>query len=201
VWPVQQQFSRSVGLSGLNDDSQQRAAKLHADPHRQHATARFLSLAKCLTIHRCLTSPTSRRTIKCLTKVNTMQQRLQFRLKKDGAKVPLSRLLSLLRALTLDQARAKYSTSSSAVAPAPSLPAQTRRGALEEHRSIKPSTYGVIFMGTPHQGGSGIVLGRLFVNVASMFTAADDRLLRHLERGSEWQQQQLGQYGPVSGTL
>jgi hypothetical protein len=37
------------------------------------------------------------------------------------------------------------------------------------------------------------------VNVASVFVAADDRLLQHLERDSEWLQQQLGQYGPISG--
>lgn len=54
-------------------------------------------------------------------------------------------------------------------------------------------------MGTPHQGGNGVQLGRLLVNVASLFVAADDRLLRHLERDSEWLQQQLGQYGPISG--
>jgi hypothetical protein len=56
-----------------------------------------------------------------------------------------------------------------------------------------------MFMGTPHQGGSGVALGRLLVNVASVFVAADDRLLRHLERDSEWLQQQLGQYAPISG--
>jgi len=54
-------------------------------------------------------------------------------------------------------------------------------------------------MGTPHHGGNGVALGRLLVNVASVFVAADDRLLRHLERDSEWLQQQLGQYGPISG--
>ena len=54
-------------------------------------------------------------------------------------------------------------------------------------------------MGTPHQGGSGVQLGKLIVNIASMFMAADDRVLKHLERDSEWLQQQLGQYGPISG--
>jgi hypothetical protein len=44
-----------------------------------------------------------------------------------------------------------------------------------------------------------VALGRLMVNVASVFMAADDRLLQHLERDSEWLQQQLGQYGPISG--
>ena len=54
-------------------------------------------------------------------------------------------------------------------------------------------------MGTPHQGGSGVALSKLMVNVASVFVKADDRLLQHLERDSEWLQQQLGQYGPISG--
>ncbi|KAF7502399.1 hypothetical protein GJ744_005851 [Endocarpon pusillum] len=67
-----------------------------------------------------------------------------------------------------------------------------RAGALKEHRSIKVSTYGIIFMGNPHQGGSGVQLGKLMVNIASVFVAADDQLVKHLERDSEWFQQQLG---------
>ncbi|KAF2198403.1 hypothetical protein GQ43DRAFT_163670 [Delitschia confertaspora ATCC 74209] len=74
-----------------------------------------------------------------------------------------------------------------------------RKGALEDHRSIKTSTYGIVFMGTPHQGGSGVQLGKILVNVASVFVAVDDRLMKHLERDSEWLQQQLGQYQPISG--
>ena len=54
-------------------------------------------------------------------------------------------------------------------------------------------------MGTPHQGSSGVQLGKLMMNIASLFVAADNRLLQHLERDSEWLQQQLGQYGPISG--
>lgn len=53
-------------------------------------------------------------------------------------------------------------------------------------------------MGTPHQGGNGVELGRVLANIASLVVAADDRLLRHLERDSEWLQQQLGQYAPIS---
>ncbi|KAI6080132.1 hypothetical protein F4821DRAFT_266190, partial [Hypoxylon rubiginosum] len=73
-----------------------------------------------------------------------------------------------------------------------------RQGAQYEHRSVKTSTYGILFMGTPHQGGNGVQLGRALVNIASIFVAADDRILKHLERDSEWLQQQLGQYGPIS---
>lgn len=53
-------------------------------------------------------------------------------------------------------------------------------------------------MGTPHQGGNGVQLGQLLVNIASVFVAADNHILQHLERDSEWLQQQLGQYGPIS---
>jgi len=69
---------------------------------------------------------------------------------------------------------------------------------LEEHRSIKLSTYGIFFMGTPHQGGSGVHLGELMLKVASIFVTADDKILKHLERDSEWLQQQLSQYGPIN---
>lgn len=70
---------------------------------------------------------------------------------------------------------------------------------MEEHRSIKTSTYGIMFIGTPHQGGSGVQLGKLLVNIASVVMATNDRLMKHLERDSEWLQQQLSQYGPISG--
>ena len=53
-------------------------------------------------------------------------------------------------------------------------------------------------MGTPHQGGSGVGFGRTMVNIASIFVPADDKILRHLERDSEWLRQQLGQYSPIS---
>ncbi|SLM38232.1 nb-arc and tpr domain protein, partial [Lasallia pustulata] len=53
-------------------------------------------------------------------------------------------------------------------------------------------------MGTPHQGGSGVHLGELMLKVASIFVTADDKILKHLERDSEWLQQQLGQYAPIS---
>lgn len=61
-----------------------------------------------------------------------------------------------------------------------------RRGALEEHHAMKLSSYGIIFMDTTHQGGSGVALSRLMVNVASVFVAANSGLLLHLERDSEW---------------
>jgi hypothetical protein len=73
-----------------------------------------------------------------------------------------------------------------------------REGALEEHRSIAISTYGIFFMGTPHQGGNGVALGKALINIASIFVKADDKILKHLERDSELLQQQLGQFATIS---
>jgi hypothetical protein len=49
------------------------------------------------------------------------------------------------------------------------------------HRLVKLSTYSISLMGTLHQG-------RLMVNVASVFVKADDQLLQHPQRDSEWLQ-------------
>ena len=64
-------------------------------------------------------------------------------------------------------------------------------------RQLQAPQYGILFMGTPHQGGSGVHL--LMLNVASIFVTTNDRILQHLKRDSEWLQQQLGQYAPISG--
>ena len=43
-----------------------------------------------------------------------------------------------------------------------------------------------------------MLLGELMLNVASIFMTADEKILKHLEQDSEWLQQQLGQYAPMS---
>ncbi|KAF7502238.1 hypothetical protein GJ744_006309 [Endocarpon pusillum] len=73
-----------------------------------------------------------------------------------------------------------------------------RKGNLEKHQQIKLSTYGIFFMGTPHQGGNGVRLGRLVLNIASVFVKTDDRILKHLKHNSEWLQQLQDQYNSIS---
>lgn len=73
-----------------------------------------------------------------------------------------------------------------------------REGALKEHRSIKLSIYGILFMGTPHQGGGGVNLGEVVLNVASILISTNNRILQHLKRDSEWLQQHLAQYALIS---
>jgi hypothetical protein len=73
-----------------------------------------------------------------------------------------------------------------------------RKGALEEHRSIKLSTYGILFMGSPSQGAVGVQLGEIVLRIASIFMTTNNKVVKHIERDSEWLQQQLRQYAPIS---
>lgn len=75
----------------------------------------------------------------------------------------------------------------------------TRQGALEEQREIKISTYGMFTYGNPALRWHGVHLGELMLNLASIFVTTNDRIPKNLERDSEWLQQQLGQYAPISG--
>lgn len=75
---------------------------------------------------------------------------------------------------------------------------RVREGNLEEQRSIKLSTYGVIFMGTPHQGGQGVTMGKVLLNMAKVQGHTNDNLLKHLEEHSELLQQQLSEFTSIS---
>lgn len=73
-----------------------------------------------------------------------------------------------------------------------------RKDALEDHRLIKVSTYGIIFMGTPHQGCDGATLGKIFLDMASIFVSTNDRILRNLQKDSELLQSHMTLYNPIS---
>lgn len=69
---------------------------------------------------------------------------------------------------------------------------RVREGILEEQRSIKLSTYSIIFMGTPHQGGQGLL------HIAKMQGYTSDNLLEYLEGHSELLQQQTSEFTSIS---
>ena len=68
----------------------------------------------------------------------------------------------------------------------------------EHLKAIKLSTYGILFFGTPHQGGNYVSWGKLLVNVAPICRHTSSDLLEHLEKDSEWLETQLEQYKPIS---
>ena len=53
-------------------------------------------------------------------------------------------------------------------------------------------------MGTPHQGGEGVTLGKLATRLASIFTNTNEEILKHLEKNSEWLENQQTLFLPIS---
>ena len=69
---------------------------------------------------------------------------------------------------------------------------------LPDRRYIKVSTYGILFMGTPHQGGEGVTWGILAMNIASIFAKTNKEILKHLAKNSEWLESQQALFLPIS---
>src|SRR5579862_7461412 len=70
---------------------------------------------------------------------------------------------------------------------------------IDKHKAVKLSTYGIIFLGTPHQGGEGVALGTRLVDVASIFFHTNKNLLSQLKKESEKIQDQLLNYRGIQG--
>ena len=69
---------------------------------------------------------------------------------------------------------------------------------LPDRRYIKVSTYGILFVGTPHQGAEGVTWGILARNLASIFTNTNGQILEHLAKNSEWLEYQQTLFLPIS---
>ena len=69
---------------------------------------------------------------------------------------------------------------------------------LPDRGYIRVSTYGILFMGTPHQGGEGVSWGILARNLASVFANTNREILEHLAKNSEWLEYQQALFLPIS---
>ena len=69
---------------------------------------------------------------------------------------------------------------------------------LPDRRYIKVSTYGILFMGAPHQGAEGVTWGMLARNLASIFTNTNGQILEHLAKNSKWLEYQQTLFLPIS---
>ncbi|KAF8526828.1 hypothetical protein BU17DRAFT_82243 [Hysterangium stoloniferum] len=79
---------------------------------------------------------------------------------------------------------------------------QAHKGHLVEHKWIALSTYGILFLGTPHQGTPAITNpANELLKLASLSSRTNNVLLKHLISNSEWLQQQLSSYNAISGNF
>ena len=70
---------------------------------------------------------------------------------------------------------------------------------VSHHKAIELSTYGIIFLGTPHQGTDGVDLAMLLLQIQSFYSKTNDKVLKHLQRDSELLQALTSQYAAISG--
>lgn len=68
----------------------------------------------------------------------------------------------------------------------------------EMQRDIKLSTYGILFMGTPHRGGEGVPWAKLALNIVNVAQYTNSEILGHLEENSELLENQQTLFLPIS---
>ena len=73
-----------------------------------------------------------------------------------------------------------------------------RQGHNEEQRSIKLSTYGVMFFGTPHAGAEGAEFQALLNNIGCIFVQGNSRILHLLNRDSDHLRYLTELYAPIA---
>jgi len=74
----------------------------------------------------------------------------------------------------------------------------THSNHLPRHKAIDLSTYGILFLGTPHQGSETASLATLFFNILSTVKQTNDAIVKHIRKDSEALQLQLSRYSSIS---
>jgi hypothetical protein len=73
-----------------------------------------------------------------------------------------------------------------------------RRGHNEEYRSIKVSTYGIVFFGTPHACATSGEFQKILNNIGRIFISGNSTVLQLLRRDSEYLRYLTELYSPIS---
>ena len=73
-----------------------------------------------------------------------------------------------------------------------------RKDHLEYLKSVKLSTHGILFFGTPHRGGDGVPLGKILLKLLSVSMSTNDKVLKHIDKYSEFLSMQLSQFTSIS---
>ena len=66
------------------------------------------------------------------------------------------------------------------------------------HKAVELSTYGILFLGTPHQGVHDIDLALLMLRIQSIYCETNDAVLKDLRLHSKALHQQLDLYATIS---
>lgn len=73
-----------------------------------------------------------------------------------------------------------------------------RVGHLEDQKAVKLSTYAVLFLGTPHQGGQGVSIAQAITKVMSVISHTNSKLLGRMKPNSDWLIELQTRYNAIS---
>lgn len=73
-----------------------------------------------------------------------------------------------------------------------------RPGHLQEQKLIKTSTFAVLFMGTPHQGGEGLTILDAVTRVLSLVSYTNLALIEKIKPNSDWLRDLQERYSAIS---
>jgi hypothetical protein len=65
-------------------------------------------------------------------------------------------------------------------------------------KAVDLSTYGLLFLGTPHQGAEGIDLALLLLHIQSIYSRTSNTIVKDLGLHSKALQEQLDRYRDIS---
>jgi hypothetical protein len=69
------------------------------------------------------------------------------------------------------------------------------------HKAVELSTYGLVFLGTPHQDADDMDLVQLMFHILSIYSKNDDAVLNDLQLHSPALRQQLNLYSAISPNI
>jgi len=116
---------------------------------------------------------------------NFLARLAAFRMCSDTPKRPIIFIAHNLGGIILKHALIKASHS--------------HKGHMANHKAIAVSTYGILFLGTPHQGTTMMTNpADQLLKLESLSTRTNNILLKHLASNSEWLQQLLSDYNAIN---
>ena len=74
----------------------------------------------------------------------------------------------------------------------------SNRDHLFQYKAVELSTYGILFLGTPHQGSASVDLAKIVLRILSIHLKTNDAVLKNLGLHSKALQEQLDQYSAIS---
>lgn len=67
----------------------------------------------------------------------------------------------------------------------------------ESKKGIKLSTFGILFLGTPHEGSGAVSLGQSALRIAQVYYSINDNAVKELSEHSQWLERETNLFNTI----